>query len=271
MWDLLILNPMVNLLLLFYRLLGHQTVLAITALTLVVRLVTLPLTLKQQQSARRMQELQPELIKLQKKYANDKEALAREQMKLYREAGINPLGGCLPLLIQLPLLYGLWQTIMRTLAASPLELVRLSQNIYSFIPGLASLIPLQSRFLWMDLGQPDPYYVLPILVVVTSWLSQKILTPPSMDPRSAAMNRQMLIMMPLMFGFFSISFASGLSIYFIISNLVTLLQYFVTPKPQPVPAGAAEAPKEPERPKEAERPKERVRPPRTARRKRGRR
>lgn len=254
MWDLLILNPMVNLLLLFYRLLGHQTVLAITALTLVVRLAVLPLTLKQQQSARRMQELQPELAKLQKMYANDKEKLAQEQMKLYREAGMNPLGGCLPLLIQLPLLYGLWQAIMRTLAASPMELVRLSQNIYSFIPGLTSLIPLQNRFLWMDLGQPDPYYVLPVLVVVTSWLSQKILTPPSTDPQSAAMNQQMMIMMPLMFGFFSISFASGLSIYFIISNLVTLLQYFVTPRQKPAPAAEAEKPKELERPKEPEQP-----------------
>ncbi|MBC7225708.1 MAG: membrane protein insertase YidC [Thermoflexales bacterium] len=265
MWDLLILNPMVNLLLLFYRLLGHQTVLAITALTLVVRLAVLPLTLKQQQSARRMQELQPELAKLQKKYANDKEALAREQMKLYREAGMNPMAGCLPLLIQLPLLYGLWQAIMRTLAASPMELVRLSQNIYSFIPGLTSLIPLQNRFLWMDLGQPDPYYVLPVLVVVTSWLSQKILTPPSTDPQSAAMNQQMLIMMPLMFGFFSISFASGLSIYFIISNLVTLLQYFVTPRQKPAQAVETEEPKEAERPKGPERP------PRPPRRKGGRR
>lgn len=269
MWDFLILNPMVNLLLLFYRLLGHQTVLAITALTLVVRLAVLPLTLKQQQSARRMQELQPELAKLQKLYANDREKLAQEQMKLYREAGMNPLGGCLPLLIQLPLLYGLWQAIMRTLAVSPLDLVRLSQNVYPFIPGLASLIPLQSKFLWMDLGQPDPYYVLPILVVVTSWLSQKILTPPSTDPQSRAMNQQMLIMMPLMFGFISISYASGLSIYFIISNLVTLLQYFGTPKPQQVPAGAAEAPKGSEGPKEAERPQKR--PPQPARRKGGRR
>lgn len=231
MWDLFILNPMVNLLLLFYRLLGHQTVLAITALTLLVRLAVLPLTLKQQQAAQRMQALQPELEKLQKKYEKDREKLAQEQMKLYREAGINPFGGCLPLLIQLPLLYGLWQAIMRTLAVSPLELVRLSQNIYPFIPSLTSLIPLQSRFLWLDLGQPDPYLVLPILVVVTSWLSQKILTPPSTDPRTAATNQQMMIIMPLMFGFISISYSSGLSIYFIISNLVTILQYFLTPKP----------------------------------------
>jgi len=225
-WDLLILNPMINLLLLFYRLLGQQTILAITALTLLVRLAVLPLTLKQQQAARRMQELQPELQKLQKKYANNREKLAQEQMKLYQEAGINPLGGCLPLLIQLPLLYGLWQSIIRALAVNPLELLKLSHNIYSFIPGLTALIPLQSNFLWLDLGQPDRYLVLPVLVVVTSWLSQKVLSPPAADQRTAAMNQQMQIMMPLLFGFISISYASGLSIYFIISNLITMLQYF---------------------------------------------
>jgi len=228
-WDLLVLNPMINLMLLFYRFLGQQTILAITALTLVVRLAILPLTLRQQQATQRMQELQPELQKLQKKYAKDKERLTQEQMKLYQEAGINPLGGCLPLLIQLPLLYGLWQSIIRVLAVSPLELLKLSQNIYPFIPGLTNLIPLQSRFLWLDLGQPDRFFILPVLVVVTSWLSQKLLTPPTAaaDDRSAAMSQQMQIMMPLMFGFISISYASGLSIYFIISNLITMLQFFL--------------------------------------------
>ncbi|HID89300.1 MAG TPA: membrane protein insertase YidC [Anaerolineae bacterium] len=225
MWETLVINPMVNLLLVFYQWLGHQTILAITALTLVVRLAILPLTLKQQQAAQRMQELQPKLQELQKKYAKNKEKLAQEQMKLYQEAGINPMGGCLPLLIQLPLLYGLWQSIVRTLAVNPLELLRLSHNIYTFIPGLAGLVPLQSRFLWLDLGQPDRYLVLPALVVVTSWLSQRVLTPPSPDERTAAMNQQMQVMMPLLFGFISISYASGLSIYFIISNLVTLVQY----------------------------------------------
>jgi len=232
-WDFLILNPMVNLLLLFYRALGHQTILAITALTLLVRLAILPLTLKQQQAAQRMQELQPKLQELQKKYAKNKEKLAQEQMKLYQEAGINPLGGCLPLVVQLPLLYGLWQSIIRTLAVSPMELLRLSRNIYSFIPGLTQLVPLQSSFLWLDLGQPDRYLVLPFLVVVTSWLSQKILTPPAADDRTAAMNQQMQIMMPLLFGFISISYASGLSIYFIISNLVTLIQYLFIRRQQP--------------------------------------
>lgn len=231
MWDMLVLNPMINLLLVFYQFLGQQTILAVTALTLLVRLLVLPLTLKQQQSAQRMQALQPELQKIQKKYADNKEKLSQEQMKLYQQAGVNPLGGCLPLLIQLPLMFGLYQAIMRVLAVSPLDLLQLSQNVYSFIPGLAAMIPLQTTFLWLNLGQPDPYYVLPVLVVVTSWLSQKLLTPPTpaaaADDRSAAMNKQMQVMMPLMFGFISISYASGLSIYFIISNLVTMLQYLV--------------------------------------------
>lgn len=227
MWDLLILNPMINLLLIFYRFLGQQTILAIGLLTLVVRLALLPLTLRQQRSAQRMRELQPELEKIQKKYKNDPEKKAEAQMKLYQKAGINPLGGCLPLLIQFPLLIGLWQSIVRVLAVSPLDLVKLSQNIWPSIPGLSQLIPLDSTFLWLNLGEPDRYFVLPALVVVTSWLSQRILSPPATDERSAAMTQQMQIMMPLLFGFISISYASGLSIYFIISNLITMLQYII--------------------------------------------
>ena len=223
MWDAF-LSVFINFMLLIYRFLGQQTVVAIGVLTLIVRLSLLPLTLRQQKTAKKMQEIKPELEKLQKKYGNDREKLAQEQMKLYQEVGMNPMGGCLPLLIQLPLLFALYQSIMRVLAVSPMELLRLSQNIY--LPDMASLIPLQSHFLWLDLGEPDPFFILPVLVVVTSWLSQRMLSPPATDDRTAAMTQQMQIMMPLMFGFISISYASGLSIYFILSNLVTLLQYF---------------------------------------------
>jgi YidC/Oxa1 family membrane protein insertase len=223
-WDAF-LSVFINFMLLIYRFLGQQTVVAIGVLTLIVRLSLLPLTLRQQKTAKKMQEIKPELEKLQKKYGNDREKLAQEQMKLYQEVGMNPMGGCLPLLIQLPLLFALYQSIMRVLAVSPMELLRLSQNIY--LPDMASLIPLQSHFLWLDLGEPDPFFILPVLVVVTSWLSQRMLSPPATDDRTAAMTQQMQIMMPLMFGFISISYASGLSIYFILSNLVTLLQYFI--------------------------------------------
>jgi YidC/Oxa1 family membrane protein insertase len=218
---------MINLLLLFYSFLGHQTVLAVALLTFLFRMALTPLTLSQQKSARKQQELQPKLREIQEKYKNDQERLAQEQMKLYRESGLNPLGGCLPLLIQLPLMLGFYQAITRTLAATPLELLALPELIYRWLPGLSGLIPLRSNFLWMDLALPDPYYVMPVLVGLTTFLQQKLMTPQSSDPQAQAMSQQMMITMPLFLGFISMNYASGLSIYFLISNLVGIVQYYL--------------------------------------------
>jgi YidC/Oxa1 family membrane protein insertase len=226
-----------NLILLLYNLLGHSTVAAIAVLTLLINMLLLPLTLSQQRSAQKMQEFQPELQKLQKKYANDKERLAQEQMKLYKEAGINPMGGCLPLLIQFPIWIGLINAIRYCIPSTPLEVFRFSQHIYKWLPGVVGIIPLQSTFLGMDLGQPPSpsqwwSYSLPFLVLITSWLQQKLLTPPSAaddQSQAAVMNRQMQIMMPLMMMFFTLSYSTGLSIYFIISSLIRMAQYYFMP------------------------------------------
>ena len=210
--------PLANLMLLFYNYLGQSTVLAIAVLTLLINLITLPLTLRQQQSARKTQELQPELEKLQKKYGKDRERMAQEQMKLYREAGINPAAGCLPLLIQMPIWFGLIGAIRYAIPSTPLELFQFSHHIYKWLPGVVGLVPLQSTFLGMDLGQPPSpaqwwSYSLPVLVLVTSWLQQKLLTPATTtsdsQSQAAAMNRQMQIMMPLMFMFFTSSMRWG--------------------------------------------------------------
>ena len=227
MWDLLIINPMVNAMLLFYGILGHQFILAIIALTIVIRIIVFPLSLKQQRSMMMMQSMQKskEWHDIQKKYKGDREKLAQEQMRLYREFGVNPAGGCLPTLIQFPVLIGLYQSINRVLAVTPLQLVDLAGRVY--LPGLAALVPLNGQFLWLNLGQPDPYYVLPVLVVVTTWAQQKLLSTPSADAQSASMNQTMQIMMPLMFGFFALSFSSALSIYFVISNVVGVAQYSI--------------------------------------------
>jgi YidC/Oxa1 family membrane protein insertase len=198
-------------------------------------LLILPLTLSQQRSAQKMQELQPEIEKLRDKYGDDQEKLTQEQMKLWREAGVNPAGGCLPLLIQLPIMIALYRAIIFIVPSTPLQLFQLSGKIWDEqLTTLTGLVPLQSTFLGMDLGQPPSpeqwwAYALPILVFATSWLQQKLLTPPSAgDGQSQAemMNRQMQIMMPLMFGFISIQYATGLSIYFIISNLFGMAQYY---------------------------------------------
>jgi YidC/Oxa1 family membrane protein insertase len=226
--------PLANLLLLLYNFLGQSTVAAIAVLTLLINLLVLPLTLSQQRSARKMQEFQPELEKLQKKYSKDKERLAQEQMKLYKEAGINPMGGCLPLLVQMPIWFGLIGAIRYCIPSTPLALFQFSHHIYKWLPGVVGLVPLKSTFLGMDLGQPpNPTqwwsYSLPVLVLVTSWLQQKLLTPPSAgdsQSQAAMMNRQMQIMMPLMFMFFTLQYATGLSIYFIISSLIRMVQYY---------------------------------------------
>ncbi len=229
MWDLLVVDPITNLLLLFYKYLGHQTILAVTVLTLAIRLALTPLTISQQKSMSRQRELQPRLKELQEKYKNDKQKLAEEQMKLYKEMGMNPAGGCLPLLIQMPLMLGLYQAIMRALAATPIGLLNLASHVYHWLPGLSTVLPMQSHFLWLDLALPDPYYVMPVLVVLTSWYQQKVISemqgPTSSDPQAQAMSQSMQITMPLFLGFISMSYASGLSVYFIVSNLVGILQY----------------------------------------------
>ena len=206
-----------------YKFLGNETIVAVAVVTLLIRLALTPLQLKQQRTAREQQELRPKLAEIQKKYKDDPEKLLAEQRKL----GINPVGGCLPLLIQFPLMIGLYQAIIRTLASTPLQLLELPQHIYKWIPSFSALIPLKSQFLWLDLAIPDPLYILPVLVVLTSWLYQKLITPPAMDAQSEAMNKQMMMMMPLMTGFFSATYASGLAIYFLISNLVGILQYYL--------------------------------------------
>ena len=225
MFDAVLVRPIINVLLILYRLLGGQTILAVALVTLFLRLILTPLQLKQQKSAKQQQQLRPKLEELQKKYKDERKKLAQEQMKLYKEAGINPVGGCLTLVIQLPLMIGLYQAIVRVLAATPLQLLALPQDIYRWIPTLSTLIPLNSRFLWLDLAAPDPLYIMPILVVATAWYSQKLITPPATDSQSQAMNKQMQIMMPLMTGFFAATLASGLGMYFLISNLVSILQY----------------------------------------------
>ena len=235
MWDL-ILNPFITLLTLLYSVLGHNVVLSIVVFTVLVRLAILPLTAQQQRSSKRMQELQPELKKLQEKHKNDREKLAQEQMALYKEHGVNPFGGCFPLLIQFPILIGLYQAIIFTLAATPFQLLDLSGRF--LLPGLDHLVPLENLWLGMDLSQPptnNPTWALalPVLVLVTTWAQSKLTvtpTPPSSGSdgrpsQAQAMTQSMTTVMPLMFGFFSLSFSVGLSIYFVISNVIGIIQY----------------------------------------------
>ncbi len=228
MWDLFI-SIFINVLLWIYNIIGQNFGIAIILFTILIRIVTWPLNAQQMKGAKAMQDLQndKEWQAIQKKYAKDREKLAQEQMRVYREKGINPFGSCLPTLIQFPIIIALYQSIIRALAATPLDLLKLSRSINPAFLNVSDLIPLNSKFLWMNLGQPEPYYILAIVVAVTTYIQSKLTLPPSTNPndQSAAMGQSMAITMPLMLGWFALTFPSGLAVYFITSNVLGIVQY----------------------------------------------
>jgi YidC/Oxa1 family membrane protein insertase len=243
MWDLLIVNPMTNLLLWIYDLIGHNFGVAIILFTILIRIITWPLNAQQMKGAQAMQEFQndKEWQAIQKKYGKDnKEKLAQEQMRLYKERGINPFASCLPTLIQFPIIIGLYQAVIRALATTPLGLLHLGRSMYPFLD-VENLIPLNSHFLWMDLGKPESVQLfgfavptLAIIVAITTYLQTKLTMPaPSAsntNDQAAAMSSSMAITMPLMLGWFAYISASGLGIYFLISNLIGVAQYAMSGK-----------------------------------------
>ncbi len=240
LWNSLILDPMTNALMLFYSFLGNNFVLAIAVFTILIRLITLPLNLRQQRSSLRMQEMQPQIQAIQKKYKDNPQRMQEE----FKKIGYNPaetLTGCLPLLIQMPILFGLYRAIIILLGSTPQAMFELTDRIYPFVDslvGVSTRLPIPNQFLWLNMGLPDPLFVLPVLVFATMFLQQRLLTPAkpkqSDDKKKqdenpmAGMTQSMQYTMPLMFGFFSLSFPSGLSIYFVLSNIIGIGQGFLT-------------------------------------------
>lgn len=228
-WDLIILSPMINVLIVVSGFMFHNFGLSIIVLTIIVRGITMPLTIKQTRSTKALQELQPKMAELQQKYGRDKKKLAQEQMQMYKESGVNPAGCLLPMLVQLPVWIALFQSIIRVLAVIPEDFLKLSGHLYTVWPQVFSLVPLNSRFLWLDLAVPDRYLMLPILVGGTMWLSQKMVTPRTGDARQQAQSKMMLWMMPMMFAFITMQFPSGLALYWVVSNVIQIgMQYFIT-------------------------------------------
>lgn len=246
MWDALIIKPFITALLFIYDLIGGNFGLAIILFTVLIKAITYPLTVKQIKSSKALQEMQndKEWLEIQKKYKNDRDRLAQEQMKFYKEKGISPFASCLPTLIQFPIIIGLYQSIIQTMGNAPLQMLNLVSkispwmvDIFSFIPGLQEpikLIPLNSEFLWMNLGRVERLYipgisfgipVLAIIVVITSYFQTKLISNPSSDPQANQMTGIMNLYMPLLMGWFAYSFASGLAIYFVASNLIGIIQY----------------------------------------------
>jgi len=183
----------------FASILGGSYGLSILVVTIIIRLIILPLTLKQYKSSKRMQEIQPEITKIRTKYKDDPKKQQEETMRLFQEQGINPLAGCLPILIQMPILIALYNAIMRN-------------------PEIKT-----HSFLWMELGNADPFYILPVLAALTTYIQQK-----QMSAQMPTQMKSLMIIFPVMIFVMSMSFASALPLYWVFSNLFTIGQnYFL--------------------------------------------
>jgi YidC/Oxa1 family membrane protein insertase len=196
-----------------YRHVGNYGV-AIILLTVVSKVLFYPLTVKSMRSMKAMQALQPQINALRNKYKSDPQRLQRETMELYRQHKVNPMGGCLPMVAQIPIFYALYLALSVS--------VELQNATFLCIGHLFGL------HLWIcDLASHDPTYILPILMGVTMFVQQK-LTPTAGDPRQA----KMMLVMPFVFTFMFLNLPAGLVLYWTVSNVLQILQQKAMDRPK---------------------------------------
>ncbi|SEA36224.1 protein translocase subunit yidC [Desulfuromusa kysingii] len=192
-------KPLMVVLKFFYKFLGNYGF-SIILLTVCIKLIFWPLTQKSYKSMKGMQKLQPEMKKMREKYGSDKQKLNQEMMAFYKENKVNPMGGCLPMVIQIPVFFALYRVLLGSIELRHAPFM-----------------------LWItDLAAKDPYYVTPLIMGVTMFLQQKM-TPTNMDPTQ----EKIMLMMPIVFTFMFLNFPAGLVLYWLTNNLLTILQQYL--------------------------------------------
>lgn len=195
-WFAVIAKPLLHSLKLFYKYL-HNYGLAIIAITVILKIIFFPLTHKSYKSMKEMQKLQPQMQALKEKFKDDRDGLNKSVMELYKTHKVNPLGGCLPMVVQIPVFFGLYKALMFS--------IELRHAPF---------------YLWiMDLSSKDPYYITPIIMGITMFIQQKM-TPTNMDPVQA----KMMLALPVVFTAMFLNFPSGLVLYWLINNILTIAQ-----------------------------------------------
>ncbi|MDT3700058.1 MAG: YidC/Oxa1 family membrane protein insertase [Thermincola sp.] len=218
-FDLLV-NPMTEILNFFYNLTKTMGVpsygLAIIFLTILIKMALFPLSVKQMRSLKITQQLQPKIKAVQEKYKNEPQKAQAAVMEIYKQYGANPLSGCLPLLVQMPILIALYQTLYN------FKFPEAAHASFLYNPNLG---------FWIEnLKQPDKYLVMPILAVITTFALQKMTTNVQDQTQ-----KTMLYVMPLFIGFITYSMPSGLGLYWVVTNIVgAVQQYFINKQPLPV-------------------------------------
>ncbi|QDP42026.1 YidC family membrane integrase SpoIIIJ [Radiobacillus deserti] len=221
-WNVYFVYPLSWLITYFAELFGNDYGLSIVVVTILIRSALLPLNIKQLKSSKAMQEIQPQITELKQKYsskdAKTQQKLQQETMALFQKNGVNPMAGCLPILVQMPILIAFYHAIMRTAEIEKHE------------------------FLWFQLGQPDPYFILPIVAAGATFLQQKLMMA-GMSNQSNNMMPQMtmmLYMMPIMIGVTAIFFPSALALYWVVGNIFMVAQTVFIRRPMMKDAGGNE-------------------------------
>jgi len=214
LWNSLFYKPILNSLVFLYKVFGNNFGLAIITLTLAVRAALIPLVLPTLRSTRKLKDLQPELENLKKKH-KDRQRLQKEQLKLYKQHGVNPTAGCLPFLLQFLILIALYRVFINFIQTGQID-----------------NMPVAMEFLWLNLAQPDSYYVLPVLAGLSQFFLARMMQPKNQvktdkkqdEDMSTAMQKQMIFMMPIMTIIIGVRLPAGLALYWLITNLFSLVQ-----------------------------------------------
>jgi len=234
-WNLVLLNPILNLLVVLGASL-HSFGLAVIVMTVIVRGSIMPLTQWQMRAGQRMSDsaksVRPMLATLKKKYARDPQRLRQETTKLYKEAGISARGCLLnPMLVsislQIPIIIALSRAVRLLGGATPQDFLGLSEHLYSWSIVSQSL-PISTHFLWLDLSEIDHYFVIPVLVAAALFVSQRLASEPTSDPSRRSVQRAMMLGMPLFFGFVTALLPSALGLYLLTIALIGIVNsYYV--------------------------------------------
>ncbi len=225
-WDALFINPLINALVILDIVVLGQLGIAIIVFTVVLRLATIPFTVRQLQSTRAMQAASPRMQEIQKKYKDPKRR-QEEMLKLYREFNINPLGCVVPLAIQMVVFIALYRALVHLVGGSPESLLSLSGRLYPWSL-LAREVPLDQHFLWLNLGKADSTFILPLLVGLSTYVQQRLTQTPSMSQQQQQQQQMMTWMMPLMMVWITLALPSGTGLYWVTSNVFSLFaSYYV--------------------------------------------
>lgn len=239
-WNSILYLPLLNLLIAFYHILYENLGLAIIAITVLIKVITYPLTKPSIIAAQKQKELQPQIEKLKLKYKN-KQEFAQKQMELFKQNGINPVSGCFPQIIQFIVIIALYRAFTNILSANGVLISELNSLLYNFdFLKFANDAILNTNFLYLNLAKPDKFYIIPVLAAASQFLLSKYMTkstkkiekivkdtPDKKDDFMYNMQEQMMYMMPIMTLVIGISLPSGLVLYWFVSTLLAVFQYMI--------------------------------------------